>query len=53
MIAKARGMEIPAQELDRIVPPLDALEAAFHPLVEGLPPELEPATDFRIGEDGE
>jgi len=53
LIAKARGLEIPAHELDRIVPPLDALETAFRPLVEGLPPELEPATEFRIGEDGE
>ncbi len=44
MIATAAGLAIPAAELDRIVPPLDALEAAFRPLVEDLPYDLEPAT---------
>ena len=51
MIAKAGGLEIPAGDFDRIAPPLDALEAAFRPLVEDLPYDLEPATG--VLEDGE
>lgn len=53
LIAQAAGLEIPAQDFDRIVPPLDALEAAFRPLVKDLTPDLEPSTEFRIGEGGE
>jgi hypothetical protein len=52
-IAKARGIEIPAQDLDRIAPPLDALEQAFRPLVKDLPPDLEPAVEFRMEEGAE
>ena len=43
-IAKASGLEVPGEELDRIVGPLYALEEAFHPLVSDLPADLEPAT---------
>jgi hypothetical protein len=43
-IAKASGLEVSADELDRIVGPLDALEEAFRPLVKDLPADLEPAT---------
>jgi hypothetical protein len=50
-IAKASGIEIPAEDLDRIVPPLDALEAAFRPLVKDLAPDVEPSVEFRMEED--
>ena len=43
-VARARGLDIPEAELDRIVPTLEKLEAAFRPLAADLPPSLEPAT---------
>jgi len=52
-LAQARGLEIPAAELDRIAPALDALEQAFRPLAERLPPELEPSFLFRAEEDSQ
>jgi hypothetical protein len=45
-VARARGLDIPDAELDRIVPTLEALEAAFRPLAANLSPLLEPATGF-------
>ena len=42
-IAQARRYPLTDQEIDRIAPVLDALEAAFRPLAEGLPHETEPA----------
>lgn len=50
-IARASGLEIPAEELDRIVSPLDALEEAFRPLMKHLSADLEPATGI-CGEEG-
>lgn len=52
-IAKASGLEVPDRDLDRIVAPLESLERAFRPLVQGLKAEHEPATAFRAAEDGE
>ena len=46
-IAKASGIEIDSVE------PLEALEAAFRPLVNCLTPDVEPATGLRLEEDGE
>ena len=46
-IAKASGIEIDSVE------PLEALEAAFRPLVKDLKPDVEPATGLRLEEDGE
>ena len=46
-IAKASGIEIDSVE------PLEALEAAFRPLVKDLAPGMEPATGLRLEEDGE
>ncbi len=43
LIAAASGFDIPEEELNRIVPVLDALEAAFRPLVKKIPVETEPA----------
>ncbi len=42
-IAQARRHPLTEAELDRIVPVLDALEAAFRPLADALPDETEPA----------
>jgi hypothetical protein len=52
-IAKASGLEVDPTELDRIAEPLEALEAAFRPLVKDLTPGVEPATGWRLEEDGE
>ena len=46
-MAKASGIEIDSVE------PLEALEAAFRPLVKDLTPGVEPATGWRLEEDGE
>ncbi|MBZ5626676.1 MAG: hypothetical protein LAQ69_49545 [Acidobacteriia bacterium] len=43
-IARASGLDVSAEELDRIAGPLDALEEAFRPLVKDLTPDVEPAT---------
>ena len=42
-------MAIPAME--RIIPALDALEAAFRPLVQTIPYDVEPALSFRAADD--
>jgi hypothetical protein len=52
-IAQARGLEIPAGELDRMVAPLESLEETFRPLVKGLTPDLEPSFTFRPAEESE
>jgi len=46
----ASDFDIPEDQLERIAPVLDALEAAFRPLVNDIPPETEPVTVFRCGE---
>jgi hypothetical protein len=46
-IARASGLPILDAELERITPVLDALEAAFRPLTEDLPPSLDPAVTFQ------
>lgn len=43
LIAAASHFDIPEEELNRIIPVLDALEAAFRPLVRKIPVETEPA----------
>lgn len=40
-IAKASGL--PAADIQRAVPPLEGLEAAFRPLAQRLTPDMEPA----------
>lgn len=49
-LAKARGLNIPDADLERIVSPLDKLEQSFRPLIEKIPHDLEPAITFRAGE---
>jgi hypothetical protein len=50
-LAEAYGLDLPASQLDRIAPPLDALEEAFRPLVRDLTPGIEPAVAFSADED--
>jgi hypothetical protein len=45
--------DIPAADLDRIASPLEALEAVFRPLVQDLPPDLEPSLTFSAEKEGE
>jgi len=52
-IAKAHGLDLSARDLDRIAPPLDALEEAFRPLVRDLAPGLEPSVEFSVEEDAQ
>lgn len=52
-IAKAVAPEIPAGDIARIVAPLDALEAAFRPLVKDLPVDWEPASGLDAAEESE
>jgi hypothetical protein len=47
LIVKANGFDISDQEVDRFKPTLDDLEAAFRPLIQRIPLELEPAVIFR------
>jgi hypothetical protein len=52
-LAKARQLNIPEADLERIAPSLDGLEAAFRPLAARVPHEVEPAVIFRAEEEGE
>ena len=45
-IAEGNGLDIPA--LERIIAPLDGLEAAFRPLVATIPYDVEPAIIFHV-----
>jgi hypothetical protein len=47
LLAAAQNLEIPDPDLARIIPSLDALEAAFRPLVANIPPHIEPAAIFQ------
>jgi hypothetical protein len=51
LLAKAGGVEIPASDLARLAPTLNALEEAFRPLVKDLTPDVEPAGQFRADEE--
>lgn len=42
-LARARGLDIPPEAVERIAPSLTALEEAFRPLLTKLPFTLEPA----------
>jgi hypothetical protein len=52
-VAQARGLEIPAKDLERTVRPLVSLEETFRRLAMQLGPGDEPATIFGAVEDGE
>ena len=46
-IAKARGVDLPADELERTIAPLREVEEIFRSLVPDLSPEIEPAFEVR------
>lgn len=50
-IAKGTMPEVSPEELDRLLPPLQALEDTFRPLIRGLKPEMEPATCLHLEKD--
>jgi hypothetical protein len=52
-IAEAHGLTLTARELDRITPPLSALEETFRPLIQDLTPDLEPALELHLDGDAE
>lgn len=52
-VAAARGLQIPAADLDVILPRQQALDAAFQPLLESLTPDQEPAPVFRADPEAE
>lgn len=51
-LARARGLDLSAQELDAIAQALERLEETFRPLVKELPAELDPAPVFRAENSG-
>jgi hypothetical protein len=50
-IAEAYGLDLTARELDRIAPPLAALEDTFRPLIHELTPDLEPDLELHLDGD--
>jgi hypothetical protein len=48
LIARARGIDVSAEEMDRLTGVLDALEAAWAPLREIAPHQTEPAIVYRL-----
>ena len=52
-IAEANGLPLSARELDRVAPPLAALQETFRPLIQQLTPDLEPDLEFHPDGDGE
>jgi hypothetical protein len=53
-LAQARGLSLPAQDLERASAPLGVLERAFRSVKGDLPVDLEPALEFfPSAEDGQ
>ena len=52
-IAQAHGLNLSARDLERVVPPLAALEEVFRPLVKQLTPDMEPAVELHLDGEGE
>ncbi|MBS1856907.1 MAG: hypothetical protein JST11_16175 [Acidobacteria bacterium] len=50
-IAKAQGLDLPAQEADRLAQTLASLEKTLQPLTADLEPDLEPASTFQMEEE--
>jgi hypothetical protein len=48
LVAAGLDLGIPAGDIDKIAPVLDALQASFRPLVEAIPFETEPAVVFPL-----
>jgi hypothetical protein len=47
-IAEARGIDIPAENLERTIAPLEEMEEIFRSLVSDLTPESEPAFEVHL-----
>lgn len=47
LVAAGRGFDIPDQDMERIAPVLDAMEAGLRRLIPTLPLLLEPIVTFR------
>jgi hypothetical protein len=45
-IAEARGLGIPAEEVAKLVPVMEALEQSFRPLLGALPHDADLANNF-------
>lgn len=43
VIASGNGLNLTDEQIAKITPPLDALEAAFRPMVSQIPHEIEPS----------
>lgn len=52
-LARATAPDLPDEQVARIAPVLDALEAQFRPVADGLPFAAEPAIVFACGKDGQ
>ena len=52
-IASGSELNVPEAELERLLPVLDAVDAAFQPLTAQLADDLDPAPVFRAAEDRE
>lgn len=50
LTAQAWNLPIPQEDLDKIIPSLNGLEAAFRPLVETLDPNTESAMTYNLKE---
>ena len=48
LLAKGLNLDIPENDLEKIIPTTDALEAAFRPLTANIPHETEPAVIFHL-----
>ena len=47
-VARARGMDLPEAELERLAKPLAGLEETFRPLLKGLTPLMEPDCELHL-----
>ena len=52
-IARARGLDLPADELESLTKPLASLEETFRPLLKELTPLMEPDLELHIAEEAE
>ena len=48
-LARARALDIPDEAVTRIAPALDGLHSAFHPLLDKLAIDVEPAITLSEG----
>jgi hypothetical protein len=49
-LAELMGLNLPPEQIEKIAPSLDGLEAAFAPLRGSIPHEMEPAIIHRVPE---